>query len=71
MRSFPLLWSQIKVNGKFTYTECFAEFQVSAETNFKTDNTAMVNPAHLGLENYPTDTFIEYSNIFFNSEQIY
>ena len=30
----------------------------------------MVNLAHLGLEDYSNDTFIEYSNTLFNFEQI-
>ena len=36
----------------------------------RTANTAMVNLAHLGLEDYSNDTFIEYSNTLFNFEQI-
>ena len=36
----------------------------------RTANTAMVNRAHLGLEDYSNDTFIEYSNTLFNFEQI-
>ena len=36
----------------------------------RTANTAMVNLANLGLEDYSNDTFIEYSNTLFNFEQI-
>ncbi|MBO4938302.1 MAG: response regulator [Oscillospiraceae bacterium] len=36
----------------------------------RTVNTAMVNLAHLGLEDYANDTFVEYSNTLFNFEQI-
>jgi len=36
----------------------------------RTANSAMVNLAHLGLEDYSNDTFIEYSNTLFNFEQI-
>lgn len=36
----------------------------------RTVNIAMVNLAHLGLEDYSNDTFVEYSNTLFNFEQI-
>ena len=36
----------------------------------RTANAAQVNLAHLGLEDYSNDTFIEYSNTLFNFEQI-
>lgn len=36
----------------------------------RTANTAMVNLANLGIEDYSNDTFIEYSNTLFNFEQV-
>lgn len=36
----------------------------------RTINIALVNLAHLGLEDYSNDTFVEYSNTLFNFEQI-
>lgn len=49
----------------------FSENPKSVEQRIRrTANTAMVNLAHLGLEDYSNDTFIEYSNTLFNFEQI-
>lgn len=49
----------------------FSETPKSVEQRIRrTANTAMVNLAHLGLEDYSNDTFIEYSNTLFNFEQI-
>lgn len=57
-----------------TLTELCAQFSdtpKSVEQRIRrTANTAMVNLAHLGLEDYSNDTFIEYSNTLFNFEQI-
>lgn len=36
----------------------------------RTANSAMVNLANLGIEDYSNDTFIEYSNTLFNFEQV-
>ena len=36
----------------------------------RTANSAMVNLANLGIEDYSNDTFIEYSNTLFNFEQM-
>lgn len=49
----------------------FSENPKSVEQRIRrTANTAMVNLAHLGLEDYSNDIFIEYSNTLFNFEQI-
>jgi two-component system response regulator YcbB len=49
----------------------FSENPKSVEQRIRrTANTAMVNLAHLGLEDYSNDTFIEYSNTLFNFELI-
>ena len=49
----------------------FSETPKSVEQRIRrTANIAMVNLAHLGLEDYSNDTFIEYSNTLFNFEQI-
>ena len=49
----------------------FSENPKSVEQRIRrTANTAMVNLANLGLEDYSNDTFIEYSNTLFNFEQI-
>ena len=49
----------------------FSENPKSVEQRIRrTANTAMVTLAHLGLEDYSNDTFIEYSNTLFNFEQI-
>lgn len=57
-----------------TLTELCAQFSdnpKSVEQRIRrTANTAQVNLAHLGLEDYSNDTFIEYSNTLFNFEQI-
>lgn len=57
-----------------TLTELCARFSdnpKSVEQRIRrTANTAQVNLAHLGLEDYSNDTFIEYSNTLFNFEQI-
>ena len=57
-----------------TLTELCAQFSdtpKSVEQRIRrTANTAMVNLAHLGLEDYSNDTFMEYSNTLFNFEQI-
>ena len=60
--------------GDMTLIELCAQFSEnpkSVEQRIRrTANTAMVNLAHLGLEDYSNDTFIEYSNTLFNFEQI-
>ena len=49
----------------------FGENPKSVEQRIRrTANTAMVNLAHLGLEDYANDVFMEYSNTLFNFEQI-
>ena len=49
----------------------FSENPKSVEQRIRrTANTAMINLANLGLEDYSNDTFIEYSNTLFNFEQI-
>ena len=57
-----------------TLTELCAQFSdnpKSVEQRIRrTANTAQVNLAHLGLEDYSNDIFIEYSNTLFNFEQI-
>ena len=57
-----------------TLTELCAQFSDNPKSveqrNRRTANTAQVNLAHLGLEDYSNDTFIEYSNTLFNFEQI-
>lgn len=57
-----------------TLTELCAQFSdnpKSVEQRIRrTANTAQVNLANLGLEDYSNDTFIEYSNTLFNFEQI-
>lgn len=60
--------------GEMTLIDLCAQFSEnpkSVEQRIRrTANTAMVNLAHLGLEDYSNDTFIEYSNTLFNFEQI-
>ena len=57
-----------------TLTELCAQFSdnpKSVEQRIRrTANAAQVNLAHLGLEDYSNDIFIEYSNTLFNFEQI-
>ena len=57
-----------------TLTDLCAQFSdtpKSVEQRIRrTANTAMVNLAHLGLEDYSNDTFMEFSNTLFNFEQI-
>lgn len=49
----------------------FCDNPKSAEQRIRrTVNVAMSNLAHLGLEDYANDTFVEYSNTLFNFEQV-
>ena len=49
----------------------FCDNPRSAEQRIRrTANAAMSNLAHLGLEDYANDTFVEYSNTLFNFEQV-
>lgn len=49
----------------------FCDNPRSAEQRIRrTANVAMSNLAHLGLEDYANDTFVEYSNTLFNFEQV-
>ena len=63
-----------KVADDMTLTDLcsqFGENPKSVEQRIRrTANTAMVNLAHLGLEDYANDIFMEYSNTLFNFEQI-
>ncbi len=62
------------IASDMTLTELCARFSdtpKSVEQRIRrTANTAMVNLAHLGLEDYSNDTFMEFSNTLFNFEQI-
>ena len=62
------------IASDMTLTELCAQFSdtpKSVEQRIRrTANTAMVNLAHLGLEDYSNDTFMEFSNTLFNFEQI-
>lgn len=74
LKVLDFLITHLDSENNLTLTELCSQFSdnpKSMEQRIRrTANTALINLANLGIEDYSNDTFIEYSNTLFNFEQV-